>query len=131
MPVRHVCNTGGSDLPQARLDMVRLGILPLGVYPSKVCRRLPGLMPVMEVKARIVTLRQLRSGDFYGYGLRYQATGARRIAVVPIGYGDGYRGCATPLAVGSRAAGADCWGVAMDALAVDVTEIPQTGFLTK
>ncbi|MBN2506628.1 MAG: alanine racemase [Verrucomicrobia bacterium] len=125
--VRHFCNTGGFlDLPQAWFDMVRLGILPLGVYPSKTCRRLPGLKPVMSVKARIVSVRDLQPGDHYGYGLRYRATSPRRIAVVPVGYGDGFprlrnEGCVlvhrrrAPL-IGS---------VAMDAMAVDVTDIPE------
>src|SRR5258708_26229768 len=52
---KHICNSGGFlDLPQARFDMVRLGILPLGVYPSSVCRRIPGVEPVMTVKARMI-----------------------------------------------------------------------------
>jgi alanine racemase len=123
---RHCCNSGGFlDLPQAHFDLVRLGILPLGVYPSQVCRRLPGLEPVMAVKARIVTLRELRPGDSYGYGMRYTASALRRIAVLPLGYGDGYprlrnEGCV--LVGGKRAP--IIGGVAMDAMGVDVTEIP-------
>mgnify|MGYP001340643323 CR=1 FL=1 len=128
VPVRHFCNPGGFlDLPQAWFDMVRIGILPLGVYPSQVCRRLPGLEPVMSVKARIVSVRDLQPGDHYGYGMRYQAKTLRRIAVVPVGYGDGFprlrnEGCV--LVHGRRAP--IIGGVAMDALAVDVTEIPET-----
>jgi alanine racemase len=46
--LRHLCNSGGFlDLPQAHFDMVRLGILPMGVYPSSVCRRIPGIESVM------------------------------------------------------------------------------------
>ena len=42
--IRHICNSGGFlDLPPAYFDMVRAGILPLGVYPSSVCRRIPGM----------------------------------------------------------------------------------------
>jgi alanine racemase len=124
---RHLCNSGGFlDLPQAYFDMVRLGILPLGVFPSSVCRRIPGVAPVMTVKARIAAIQSLHEGDTVGYGMRYTAPGPRRIAVLPIGYGDGFprvrnqgfaliRGCRAPL-VG---------GVAMDALTVDITDIPQ------
>jgi alanine racemase len=124
--LRHLCNSGGFlDLPQAHFDMVRLGILPLGVYPSSVCRRIPGIAPVMTVKARIAAVQSLQTGDTVGYGMRYAAPGPRRIAVLPIGYGDGFprvrnqgcvliHGCRAPL-VG---------GVAMDALIVDITEIP-------
>src|ERR1041384_25766 len=60
LKVRHLCNSGGFlDLPQAHFDMVRLGLLPLGVYPSAVCRRLAGLKSVMAVKARIAAVQQL------------------------------------------------------------------------
>ncbi len=127
VPVRHLCNTGGFlDLPPAWFDMVRIGILPLGVYPSKVCRRLPGLLPVMSVKARVVSLRQLNPGDTYGYGLRYKAETRRQIAVLPVGYGDGFprlRNEGFVLVHGRRAP--IIGGVAMDAIGVDVTEIPE------
>jgi alanine racemase len=126
VPCRHLCNSGGFlDLPQAHFDLVRLGILPLGVYPSQVCRRLPGLEPVLAVKALIVVLRELRPGDCYGYGMRYRAAEPRRVAVLPLGYGDGYprlRNAGWVLIRGRRAP--IIGGVAMDALGVDVTEIP-------
>ncbi len=123
---RHMANTGGFlDLPQAHFDMVRLGILPLGVYPSQVCRRIPGLAPVMSVKARVAVLRDLKPGDVVGYGMHYRATEARRIAVIPVGYGDGYprvRNRGAVLIRGRRAPVVG--GNAMDATMVDVTDIP-------
>jgi alanine racemase len=123
---RHLCNTGGFlDLPQAHFDLVRLGLLPLGVYPSQVCRRLPGLGPVLSVKAQVVTLRELAPGDTYGYGMRYQASVPRRIAVLPLGYGDGYPRLRNEGFVLARGKPAPILGgVAMDAIGVDVTEIP-------
>ncbi len=124
---RHMCNTGGFlDLPQAHFDMVRLGILPLGVYPSQVCRRIPGLEPVMTVKTRVAVLRDLQPGDFVGYGMHYRATERRRIAVLPVGYGDGYprvRNRGEVLVRGRRAPVVG--GNAMDAMMVDVTSIPE------
>lgn len=123
---RHLCNSGGFlDLPQAHFDMVRLGILPLGVYPSSVCRRIPGILPVMAVKARIAGIQHLQPGDSVGYGMRYTATAPRRIAVLPIGYGDGFprvRNQGSALIGGRRAPLVG--GVAMDALTVDITDIP-------
>jgi len=125
--LRHTCNSGGFlDLPQAHLEMVRLGILPLGVYPSSVCKRLPGIGAVMSVKARIAAIQQLQPGDHVGYGMRFTAPSLRRIAVLPIGYGDGFprvrnQGCA--LIHGQRAP--LIGGVAMDALTVDITDIPE------
>jgi alanine racemase len=124
---RHLCNSGGFlDLPQAHFDMVRLGILPLGVFPSSVCRRIPGIESVMTVKARIAAIQRLQPGDTVGYGMRYTAPSPRRIAVLPIGYGDGFprvrnQGCA--LVHGRRAPLVG--GVAMDAITVDITDIPE------
>jgi alanine racemase len=126
VPLRHLCNSGGFlDLPRAHFDMVRLGILPLGVFPSSVCRRIPGIEPVMSVKARIAAIQKLDVGDCVGYGMRFTAASPRRIAVLPLGYGDGFprvrnAGCA--LIHGMRAPLVG--GVAMDALTVDITDIP-------
>jgi alanine racemase len=126
VPLRHLCNSGGFlDLPQARFDMVRLGILPLGVFPSSVCRRIPGIQSVMSVKARIAAIQHLEPGDSVGYGMRYTASTPRRIAVLPLGYGDGFprvrnQGCALIHSQRAPLVG----GVAMDALTVDITDIP-------
>ena len=125
--LRHVCNSGGFlDLPHAHLDMVRTGILMYGIFPSQVCRRIDGIEPVMSVKARIAAIQTLKPGEVVGYGMRYTATTERRLAVLPIGYGDGFprvrneggaliHGRLAPL-IG---------GIAMDALMVDITDIPQ------
>ncbi|HEX9048798.1 MAG TPA: alanine racemase [Verrucomicrobiae bacterium] len=127
VPIRHCCNSGGFlDLPEAHLDMVRVGILLHGVFPSQVCRRIPGIAPVMSVKARIAAIQKLKPGEVVGYGMRYQATAERRIAILPIGYGDGFprvRNEGFALIHGKRAPLVG--GIAMDALTVDVTDIPE------
>ncbi len=125
--LRHTCNSGGFlDLPHAHLDMVRVGILLYGVFPSLVCRKIEGIEPVMSVKAKIAAIQKLKPGEVVGYGMRYTATSERRIAILPIGYGDGFprvrnEGCA--LILGRRAP--LLGGIAMDALMVDITDIPQ------
>ncbi len=127
-PLVHTCNSGGLlDLPRAHFDMVRIGILPLGVYPSQVCRRIEGIRPIMSVKAKIVALQHLQPGDKVGYGMRYTASSPRIIGVIPLGYGDGYprvRNTGYVLLHGKRAP--IVGGNAMDAMMVDVTDIPQT-----
>jgi alanine racemase len=124
---RHTCNSGGFlDLPQAHLDLVRVGILLYGVFPSAVCRRIPGIEPVMSVKARIAAIQKLKAGEVVGYGMRYTAPGERRIAVLPIGYGDGFprvRNAGGALIHGQRAPLVG--GIAMDAIMVDITDIPR------
>lgn len=121
----HICNSGGYlDLPEAHFNLVRVGILPLGVYPSKVCRRLDGIAPVMSVKSRIAAVKQLEPGDHVGYGMRFTAAKPMRSAVIPIGYGLGYprvRNQGFVLIHGQRAP--IIGGVSMDAITVDVTEI--------
>ena len=125
--LRHACNSGGFlDLPHAHLDMVRVGILMYGVFPSSVCRRIPGIEPVMSVKARIAAIQKLKPGEVVGYGMRYTTPGERRIAVLPIGYGDGFprvRNQGGTLIHGKRAP--LIGGIAMDALMVDITDIPE------
>jgi alanine racemase len=127
VPCQHLCNSGGFlDLPQAHRDMVRVGLLMFGLFPSSVCRRLPGLEPVMSVKARIAAIQWLEPGEVVGYGMRYTAAARRRIAVLPIGYGDGFprvRNQGAALIHGRRAP--LLGGVAMDALTADITDIPQ------
>jgi alanine racemase len=79
----------------------------------------------MSVKAKIAAIQALEPGDCVGYGMRYTAPSSRRIAVLPLGYGDGFprvrnQGCV--LIRGQRAPLVG--GVAMDAITVDITEIP-------
>ena len=127
VPCRHTCNSGGFlDLPHAHLDMVRVGILMYGVFPSSVCRRIPGIEPVMSVKAKIAAIQKLKPGEVVGYGMRYKAETERRVAVLPIGYGDGFprvRNTGGALIRGKRAP--LIGGIAMDALMVDITDIPE------
>jgi alanine racemase len=124
--LRHTCNSGGYlDLAAAHFDLVRLGILPTGVYPSAVCRRIPGLLPVLSVKCLVAAVRWIEKGDTVGYGMRYRAEARRRIAVLPLGYGDGYprvRNRGYVLLCGGRAPVVG--GNAMDAMMVDVTDLP-------
>lgn len=122
----HHCNSGGVlDLPEAHFQQVRVGILAHGIYPSSVCRRLNGLMPVMTVKARVTAIQPVLPGDTVGYGMRWQAKRPGRIAILPIGYADGFprvRNEGHVLLAGARAPLAG--GVAMDALMVDITDLP-------
>jgi alanine racemase len=80
----------------------------------------------MSVKARVASIQNLKAGEVVGYGMRYTAPAPRRIAVLPIGYGDGFprvRNLGAALIHGKRAPLVG--GIAMDALMVDVTDIPE------
>ncbi len=124
---RHMCNSGGFlDLPQAHFDLVRLGLLPLGVYPSQTCRRIPGIEPIMSVKCKIAAIREIETGDYVGYGMRYQAKSPRRIATLPLGYGDGYPRVHNQGEVLIHSRRVPIVGTnAMDAIMIDITGIPE------
>lgn len=128
-PLVHACNTGGYlDLPHAHGSMVRLGILLTGVYPSKVCRRIDlngkRLRPAMRVLSRVAFVKTLKPGDCLGYGMHFTAESDTTIAVLPLGYGDGYprlRNKGEVLIKGMRAP--IVGGNAMDATMVDISAI--------
>jgi alanine racemase len=122
----HHCNSGGFlDLPEAHFDIVRVGLLAQGVFPSSVCRRLPGLSPVMTVKARVTAIQDLEPGDTVGYGMRWRAERPSRIGVLSLGYGDGFprvRNEGSALVRGLRVP--IVGGITMDALMIDLTDVP-------
>lgn len=122
----HHSNSGGFlDLQEAHFDLVRVGLLAQGVHPSQNCRRLPGLETVLSLHARIVAVQELEPGDSVGYGMRWKAGRPSRIGVLPLGYGDGFprvRNEGFALVHGRRVP--IVGGVTMDALMVDLTELP-------
>jgi alanine racemase len=123
----HHCNSGGVlDLPDAHFNRVRVGLLAQGVYPSEVCRRLEGVLPVLSLRARLTAIQELEIGDTVGYGMRWRAERPSRIGVLSVGYGDGYprlRNQGQALLHGRRVPIAG--GVTMDALMIDLTDVPE------
>jgi alanine racemase len=125
-PMLHAANSAASLwFPPARLDCVRGGLLTYGVPPAP--RELPfPVEPVASVKGRIVQVREVPVGEAVSYGGTWTAPRASRLALVPLGYGDGYpwslsnRGEA--LVRGRRVPirGRVC----MDQLLLDVTDLP-------
>ena len=89
---RHAANSAAViDLPDAHLDMVRTGIAIYGLYPSAtVDRQRVSLHPAMALKTRIIQLKQVPAGTKVSYGATYTTPRATTLAVVPMGYADGY-----------------------------------------
>lgn len=86
-------------LPEARLDMVRIGISLYGLWASAQTRLSalsvyagapPELRPVMRWTSRIAHLKIGRSGESVGYGCSVRLESDTRIAVIPVGYFEGY-----------------------------------------
>ena len=122
--VVHACNTAGAlVLPDARYDMVRIGIGIYGLAPSPALAGAVDLVPAMAVKARVSYVQSLPAGSRLSYGLRYETSRPTRVATVPIGYADG-----VPRELSERGGGVLIGGrrhpiagtVTMDQLMVDV-----------
>jgi len=87
--LRHIANSSGIErFPEAYFEMVRLGIGLYGV--SNVPEERKHLMTISELKARVSQIKNLEAGDSVGYGRRFKTETATRIAVVSIGYADGF-----------------------------------------
>jgi alanine racemase len=86
----HLCNSGGiSHYPDAHYDMVRLGIGLYGIAFNVEDRRF--LQPVSELYASVSQIKHIRKGDTVGYGRSFIAEQPMDIAVISIGYADGFR----------------------------------------
>src|SRR5262249_50990053 len=84
-----LANSSGIFLgPATHCDMVRPGAALFGVNPTPATQNL--MEPVVSLKARIVQVREVLRGETVGYGATWTAARASRVAVVSVGYGDGY-----------------------------------------
>ncbi len=87
--LRHIANSSGIErFPEAYFEMVRLGIGLYGVSNAVAERK--HLMPISELKARVSQIKNVQVGDSVGYGRRFKAEEPTRIAVISIGYADGF-----------------------------------------
>ena len=90
--VRHLANSAGAILhPGARHDVVRLGIAVYGLSPAPEVRSSDelGLVPAMTVSGSVVLTKELAAGEGVSYGHTYTTSVPTRVALVPMGYGDG------------------------------------------
>jgi alanine racemase len=128
----HMANSAAAlHRPRSRYDLARLGIALYGIDPGpdgaeegEPGSAGGGLLPVMSVRARIVHLKEVPAGTPLSYGGRTVTRRRSRIAVVPVGYADGYgwrlTGRAEALVRGRRVPVAG--SVTMDMTLLDVTD---------
>jgi alanine racemase len=129
----HAAATAGTLLyPETGFSMIRLGIGAYGIWPSRETQlaarergRRITLIPAMTWKTRVAQIKTVEAGEHVSYGLTYQASHRMQVAVLPVGYYDGYdrklsncgrvliRGRAVPV-IGR---------VAMNMTMVDVTDV--------
>ena len=124
---RHVANSGAIFFtPRAHFDVVRPGIALYGVDPTGRFSADRPLAPVAKWTAPILAIHDVAPGQSVGYGQSWVAPGPARIALLPVGYADGY-----PRSAGNRAVmklGDHLCGVvgrvSMDMTTIDVTRCP-------
>jgi alanine racemase len=90
--LRHLANSAGAlVVPEARLDLVRVGIAAYGIDPAPGIAALAGvdLRPVMRLRAQLVNVKQISAGAGVSYGWTWTAPAATTVGLVPLGYGDG------------------------------------------
>jgi Alr-MurF fusion protein len=126
--IKHAANTAGTiRFPEARLDMVRIGIGMYGIYPGAETGGHVDLTPVVALVSQIVEVQELPGDDRVGYGGTYTipATGGK-VAVVAAGYHDciprAFSNFGYVVVDGRR-----CpirGSVSMDSMVIDVTDCP-------
>src|ERR1700736_3380319 len=123
-------NSSGVFLgPQFQFDLVRPGAALYGVDPTPESDN--PMQPVVELKARIMRIRNVERGESVGYGAIWTARRPTRLAIISAGYADGYfraggsndgtRG-AEVMVAGKRCPIAG--RISMDLMAVDITDLP-------
>lgn len=126
-----LANSSGIFLgPEAHYDLVRPGVALYGANPT------PGhtnpMQPVVTLQGRVVQVRRAGEGECVGYGATWTARRASRLAIISVGYADGFSRAASAADghAGAEAIVADrrcplAGRISMDLLAIDVTDVPE------
>ena len=127
------CHIQGSygllNYPEYSYDLSRPGIALYGCLSSADdrVRAAVSLKPVLSLKARVASIKELPAGESAGYGLTYTADSTRRIAIVSAGYADGIprslSNCGEALVRGRKVP--IIGRIYMDQLTLDVTDVPE------
>lgn len=130
IPKIHIQSSYGFlNYPELKCNYVRTGVALYGVLSSpndKVKLQLD-LRPVLSLKARVILLRQIKTGDCVGYSRSFVADRDSRIAILSIGYADGYPrilSCGKSYVLINGHQAPVVGKICMDLLAVDVTDCP-------
>jgi alanine racemase len=98
--IKHVASSAGAlNYPNYRLDMVRTGIMIFGYWPTKEAYikylsnhklYVDPLERAVVWKSKIMSVKKVHQGEFVGYGFGFQAAEEMNVAIVPVGYTNGY-----------------------------------------
>jgi alanine racemase len=126
-----LANSSGCFLgPQFQFDLLRPGAALYGVNPTPDDDN--PMRPVVDLKTRIIQVREVERGDTVGYGATWTARRPTRLAIVSTGYADGYFRTAGSTD-GTRSADVIVAGkrcpiagrISMDLIAIDITDLPE------
>jgi alanine racemase len=132
---RHVANSAASMVyPATRMDLVRVGIMQYGFWSSaEIFIHYIGNKPemvdplhrVLDWKSQIMSIKDVNIGEFVGYGVSYLAQTKLKMAIVPVGYSNGYsRSLSNKGRVLVRGIRCSVIGlVNMNMIAIDVTNV--------
>ncbi|MEZ7497795.1 alanine racemase [Flavobacterium sp. Arc3] len=98
--IKHsACSAASIMFPETRMDMVRIGIIQYGLWPSPEVfvnylstkkNKIDPLQRVITWKSKIMSVKKVKIGEFIGYGTSFLAERNMKVAVIPIGYSHGY-----------------------------------------
>ena len=125
--LRHCCSTGGGLVhPEYCLDLVRMGMLPLGMSYSDESVHECGLIPAMTWVSFLTQIKKIKAGETVSYGCTYKTDCDRVIGMVSCGYADGYHryySNRSHVLIGGKRARV-LGRIAMDYLMIDLSEVP-------
>ena len=88
--MRHIANSSAIiGLPEAKFDLVRAGLIIYGLSPTNIPPKNLSLKPAMELRARLLLVKEIPPGATVGYGATVQVTKETKIGIVTFGYADG------------------------------------------
>jgi alanine racemase len=121
--LRHVANSAGAFSVKEKMDLVRPGVF---LYGSPTRKDLPAPLPVVSVRARVLSIRQVPSGESVSYGGDWVAVAQTTVATLGIGFADGLaRSVAGHFGVLIGGVACPILGrVTMDMVMVDVSHLP-------
>ncbi|MFK7871866.1 MAG: alanine racemase [Oligoflexales bacterium] len=129
-PLIHSAATAAAlVIPNTRLDITRIGIGLYGLWPGSQMPDSPlrsQLKPVLSWRARLTTVKHIEDGSYVGYGCHYKTRRATDIAVIPVGYYEGYPRLASSGDVLIHGKRCSILGrICMNMMMVDVTDLPE------
>ncbi|HEY6284248.1 MAG TPA: alanine racemase [Ktedonobacteraceae bacterium] len=126
-PLVHAANSAAIfSLPEAHFDMVRPGIALYGLDPSTEVRLPAEFRPALSFKTQVAQVKDIPEGESISYGCTYTTNRPTRVAILPVGYADGFRRAPTNWgSVLVHGQEAPLLGrVCMDQCIIDITHIP-------